>query len=155
MFQTIKRGIKIKKIKQMNISIKRNSETLCYSCGPEEQQNMPLQNMSLRDILSSRHLKHSKPGRNFIWVPHICLKTEPPKETQFLPESFINQGRLTLVTGEKTRSPHHTQTNFSQTIILPTYSSKTSLFPKKSFPLLRALHLPSPFPSKIVFNPEF
>lgn len=40
-----------------------------------------------------------------------------------LPASFINQGGLTLNTGEETRSRHHTRQTFSQTIISPIYSS--------------------------------
>ena len=45
--------------------------------------------------------------------------------------SFINYRRLTLITEEETRSPLHTQTTLSQTIILPICSSKGPfIFPK-------------------------
>lgn len=70
--------------------------------------------------------------------------------------SFINQWRLTPITGKETRGQHCTQTTLSQTyayllsILLKSHSS----FLKKLSPL-RGLHPPSPLPMKVVFNPEY
>ena len=58
----------------------------------------------------------AKAGRDVLWTALICIKIEPPKATQLssflLPGHFFNQGGLTLVTEEETRSLPHTQTHF-------------------------------------------
>ena len=47
-------------------------------------------------------------------MPLICLKTDPPKETQrklvinLFPRSFISQVILTLIIGEEVRGQQHT-----------------------------------------------
>lgn len=66
-------------------------------------------------ISSCRHLKNSKRRERLSLHCPYLPKDRSSKKNPFvinpLPESFITQGGLTLVTGE-TRSPHHIQTNF-------------------------------------------
>lgn len=67
-----------------------------------------------------------------------------------LPRSFINQGRLTLITGEKfQKSTPHSSKLCHQRSHLPSISLEAHLLsPKKP-------HSPSFFPTKVVLKPEF
>ena len=108
-------------------------------------------------ILSSRNLKK-----------HECMERLSPNSPSLpkdisskwdsivinaFPGSFINQGGLTLVTGEETKSRHHSQKN-CHTFHLPSILLKThSSFLRIIYSSLRGCHFSSPFLIKMMSNP--
>lgn len=68
-----------------------------------------------------------------------------------LTQISISQERLTLVTGEETRSRHHTRQTLSQTMISPISSCKGPfIFHKIIYSSLRGLHSSSSSPSPVM-----
>ena len=110
-------------------------------------------------ILNCGHLQSSKSSKRLSLNATYLLKDRSSKRksvvTDPLPESLINQGRLSLIKGEETRSPHHTQTNCYKLSYLPPILLKAHLpFLKIIYSLLRGLCPFSPSPIKMVFKPE-
>lgn len=85
-------------------------------------------------ILSGRPLNTSKCGfsLNASCLPQNTSSKGSPTVGNSHPGSFINQQRLTLVTGEETRSRHHTQT-LLQTVLSPISSKGLFIVPKNHF----------------------
>ena len=108
-------------------------------------------------ILSCRHWKNSKYKEglslNSPYLPEDGTSKGNSTVIDPLPRSFINQGKLTVIT-ENTRSQYHPQT-LSPTILPPIYSSKNLSFLKIIYSPIRGLHFYSPFPIRMVIKPEF
>ena len=120
----------------------------CHLCRPAAHAKM--NHFVMLIILSCRQLKNSK-CRERLSLNSPCL----PKDTSSKRNSnvinplcrrFINQRKLTFITGEETRCLHHTLTYcpnlFYLSSILRAYSSSLKIIHSS----LRGLH-PSPFAS--------
>ena len=100
-------------------------------------------------ILSCQHLKNSKRRERFsLYFSYLLQNTASKRNSSVLnplPRSFINQGRWTLITGEKTGNHTTPGPTWSQTLMPPICSSKSPfIFPK--------IHLLSPHrPTSLLF----
>ena len=91
--------------------------------------------------------KQQMQGEAFSSLPYL------PRDRSSKRSSTVNQGTLTPLTGQETRSDTTARQTLSPTITYPCGSSKgPSIFPKIIYSPLSGLHFSSPSPIKIVYK---